>query len=806
MQYWKSQGQQLHTASETSPTSTHGHHSLSNSISRYGPGPDGADSTTAESRSLGSTTGAPTANAGIFQSQPNTNFNVSETAQGQAYTYAGPGPIINEPMQPSWDMSLWDDFDLLRDDVEPWSSGSMLPSLITDYRLYYAPPFRMDLPELNTAYPSNVEGTDLDYAHQNDNNNKNMGYNAPAHLLTQHEDGVISRYESRLPSMQPGEGDASPPREDAAHIGLQEKTGQSPFTDAQFNPCGKPWRISKEGYRFIQTLIQSYTKVLPDDFVFPTRHSLWRYVEGFFSGFHEHLPFIHLPTFSMVTSAPELILAIASMGARYRFQRKPAYDLYLAARALLEHQLSDQEADSSLTESASDFLTDGNFPSSSYSSIRGDDVGSEHGSARTARETFHDKLANRDRNVQTMEAMIILIAMGTWNHKHLIRDALSTASQLALMVREDYQLLAEPEARAEEWLEWVAGEGRRRTILVAMSFLNLHSIAYDIPPKLPQSELGKMYLPAPETWWRAEDASAWEFARRKDAYEEVTLHASYASLIAPEGPLLKCAPSSFGNYILIHCIMQQIFFSRQLALQSLVTGGQALSPEVVSQIDLALRRWQRSWEATKDSSLDPSSKGGPLSFNSTALFRLAYIRLSANMGPCRRLDSGDPVSIAVGFRDAPFPERSSCVGQAVLQSAHSLSIPVRIGIEFVARTQALTWSIVHSLCGLECGLFLAKWLEKMALVSECGEALRDDERRLLGIVDSIISESDLGPGLQREHCETRRIRLMAVSVLRLWGHMLQGAHVFDIMSTIGAGLTLSASMMHKDMENSGSKN
>lgn len=69
------------------------------------------------------------------------------------------------------------------------------------------------------------------------------------------------------------------------------------------------------------------------------RHALCRYIEGFFSGFHKQLPFIHLPTIRIVTEAPVLILATASVGARYRFQRRQSFTLYYAAKALLEEQI-----------------------------------------------------------------------------------------------------------------------------------------------------------------------------------------------------------------------------------------------------------------------------------------------------------------------------------------------------------------------------------------------------------------------------------------------------------------------------------
>lgn len=51
---------------------------------------------------------------------------------------------------------------------------------------------------------------------------------------------------------------------------------------------------------------------------------------------------------------------------------------------------------------------------------------------------------------------------------------------------------------------------------------------------------------------------------------------------------------------------------------------------------------------------------------------------------------------------------------ALLYAAHMLSIPVRLGVDRVARSQAFFWSVRHSLSGLECAVLLSKWLASLA--------------------------------------------------------------------------------------------
>lgn len=56
--------------------------------------------------------------------------------------------------------------------------------------------------------------------------------------------------------------------------------------------------------------------------------------------------------------------------------------------------------------------------------------------------------------------------------------------------------------------------------------------------------------------------------------------------------------------------------------------------------------------------------------------------------------------------------------KALLLAVHALSLPVRIGINFVSRSQMYFWSCQHCLCAMECGVFLWKWLQQVEPVSE----------------------------------------------------------------------------------------
>ncbi len=65
-------------------------------------------------------------------------------------------------------------------------------------------------------------------------------------------------------------------------------------------------------------------------------------------------------------------------------------------------------------------------------------------------------------------------------------------------------------------------------------------------------------------------------------------------------------------------------------------------------------------------------------------------------GPTRALGTRDPLQIAMALRDAPSIKRMPRLTRALLHSAHALSIPIKIGVRLVAKTQPFPWSIQHS--------------------------------------------------------------------------------------------------------------
>lgn len=130
----------------------------------------------------------------------------------------------------------------------------------------------------------------------------------------------------------------------------------------------------------------------------------------------------------------------------------------------------------------------------------------------------------------------------------------------------------------------------------------------------------------------------------------------------------------------------------------------------------ALRAWTGFWQRTPESSLDPRNPNGPVPFTSAALLGLAYVRLAFDIGPYRIASCQDAKQVADRFLKLPLPSPSPYLLPAILHATHALSIPIKLGIKFIAKSHAFVWSVQHSLCGLEFAICTNKWL---SYLSDC---------------------------------------------------------------------------------------
>lgn len=603
---------------------------------------------------------------------------------------------------------------------------------------------------------------------------------------------TFSRFGSRLPSLQPEE----------PHADRQYPCSYYQYMDAhQHGPYRKRVSdVSNEDRQLLLDAISQFDSV-PSGFRLPTRLTLARYVRAYVDGFHEHLPFLHIPSMSVASCSVELILAMAAVGAQYCFEAEEGLGLFHAARAIASQRIRRRDARIAAAERGQAHSAVSPYEyAASTPSARGR-------SASISNYTFNGPLglpSDRDTSsipssskedlMQSAQALLVLMAMATWaKHKEILREALAIQSILASLVRDDGLRLAPDHEAPKTWQEWARFESVLRTKYIVFCFFNLHCIVYDIPPLILNSELN-MRLPCDSGLFKASTEAQWREESKRVDHQPMQFQNALRRLFHGNNGEPTPGHSAMGNYVLIHAIIQHIFFVRQSARCRFDSPD--LTADEVTPLDQAVRNWQSGWKRSPESSLNPLDPNGPVAFNSTALLRLAYIRLNMDTGPGRALGTRDPVQIAHALRDTPAIKRSPKLMRALLHSSHALSIPIKIGIRLVAKTQTFIWSIQHSLCSLECALLLGKWLEAIsALGPEPDPPISDSEMRILSLVRTVLDETEFRVPTE-EHMDLPRLaKHLNAGVLRVWAAIFKGAQTWAIVEVIGTSLDIYADML-----------
>ncbi|KAF7719608.1 Zinc finger C2H2 type domain-containing protein [Penicillium ucsense] len=599
------------------------------------------------------------------------------------------------------------------------------------------------------------------------------------------EQPSFSNFGSRLPSLQPES------HEIEDRIGLSDE-GSRPA-----------WDISNTDRQIFVQKLEEFSYVLPKGFVPPSRHTLSRFFAGYINGLNEHLPFIHVPTLSIAKWSPELTLATAAAGSHYRFENGRGIDLFHAAKAILLERLRRRDSRQVPYPSWNYISPPSGFPNSRGSSMLSNTTSSPFQNQHIQNTPMNQSiytLDDSDAHMEVIRTFLLLTVFASWErHPELLREILSLQSTLARLVREHGLSEPPPTPDPISWEEWVRREGNRRTKLIVYCFFNLHSIMYNIPPMILNGEL-KLHMPSSHDLWKATNAAQWRRVQRIRQGTEVPFQDAFARLFLKfSNPPASTPISPLGNYILIHAIIQQIFFARQLCLSAPSMHGTSLRQEDLNVLDNSLSAWKALWKRTPESSIDPQNPAGPIAFTSTALLGLAYIRLHVDLGPCRHLVSQDPHQIAHALNESPPLVRHPRLIMALLHSAHALSIPVRLGIDFVARTHSFFWSIQHSLCSLECAFLLSRWLLAIPL-TQSEQRLSEHERKLLLWIKSMMDETEMAvdpPGAPDLDfmANPYKVRQLSVAIVRVWARTFKGNTSWAVVDLVGSSLDAYADLL-----------
>ncbi|EDN03470.1 predicted protein [Histoplasma mississippiense (nom. inval.)] len=455
----------------------------------------------------------------------------------------------------------------------------------------------------------------------------------------------------------------------------------------------------------------------------------------------------------------ELILAMAAVGAQYCFENERAIELLYASKKIAITRIGRRDAKLAAMQ-------------------------------RQAETDLASSAEDKQDLIQPTQALLILMALATWaKHKELLREALALQSMLFTLVRDD-GLCSQPVPDDISWDDWIELESIKRTKFIAYCFFNLHCIVYNIPSPILNSELN-LYLPCSAAEFKAPSRLKWMEARVK-AGPQMSFQTALNRLFSHGGNAITECNSSLGNYILIHAILQHIFCLRHFS-RGRFDGNRDVAPEDIAATEQALWNWQTDSKRSLQS-LDPQHPDGSVAFNSTALLRLAYIRLNIYTGPGIALDTRDPIQIAKALRTSPRVKRTPKLVCAVLHSARALSIPIKIGIRLVAQTQTFIWSIQHLLCSLESAILLSKWLEALSQPNP-DPPVSYDEWRIGTLVKMMLDETEFAIASNLTLGSPAMIRQMNAGVLRVWAKIFKGTQTWAIIDTIGNSLNIYADMI-----------
>ncbi|EIT74059.1 hypothetical protein Ao3042_09953 [Aspergillus oryzae 3.042] len=305
--------------------------------------------------------------------------------------------------------------------------------------------------------------------------------------------------------------------------------------------------ITEEQRTHLVQALGPFQHLLPG-FTLPSRDSLTRFLNAYFDRVYPHFPFMHGPSFLPENHSPELILSMAASGAQYRYEHRKGRLLFYASKAIFLERQRHREA----TSCKSDILpqpiiihTDPYSPSPTIT----DDI----------------------------RCLLNLAIYATWQQDpEVVKGVCGLQSTLVRLLRESGLVEVNiPDSDELDWRTWLCLELDRRVKLFAFAFLNLQSIAYNLPPILLSHEIN-LRLPCTCEEWRAVDESNWRQFRRDIHREQSLFQDALAFLLAgKDAPSsLKPIPSPSASIILIHGLLHRILLSRQASLSGVISSDQ----------------------------------------------------------------------------------------------------------------------------------------------------------------------------------------------------------------------------------------
>ncbi|KAJ5159322.1 uncharacterized protein N7500_008973 [Penicillium coprophilum] len=437
--------------------------------------------------------------------------------------------------------------------------------------------------------------------------------------------------------------------------------------------CANPTVTYSDRLRLLRSL-HRVRKLFPGHDL-PSISALTRYMAGYFTGFYPHAPFTHGPTFKLESCSPELCLAMMALGAIDRFEYTSATELFCLSKALL---FDSQQCRARLQ-------------------------------MRRVIDISDQDHTSRKQPMDEVRCLLCLAQFASWQSDPSVREEAYILQSLLAQGLRSSGLAETTESLPLHWEQWAQRESERRTKLFAFCFLGVQNIAYDVPPSIWCDEIN-LRLPCSCPEWTAPDETTWNLVRANVPSQQGRLNDTLETLLSSHPVDHQSAPPSpVGNYVVMHGLLHKILWSRRSMSGNL---SRTFSTDFQSVLGSALQKWTLSWQQTPESNLEPLDPNGPLPFTSSALLSLAYIRKCFDVFPTRRIYTWAPVEIAQVLQESLPVDRTQDTLLAAYHATNLLSTLVNLGVQYFKNNQAILWSIEGTLCGLDCSIFLEKWLRK----------------------------------------------------------------------------------------------
>ena len=285
------------------------------------------------------------------------------------------------------------------------------------------------------------------------------------------------------------------------------------------------WRVSEESRQSLERRLSQAAPAAPA-IQLPSRHALTRYFQSYYDKFHKHFPMLHMPTHAIDEAPPELSVAIAAIGAQYRFELSNGLELYRAAKYVVWEKILHHQ---------------------------------RQASGLSAVHTSNDDAYGSPDDIC---AMILLMAFASWTDKpDLLCDALQLQMPLTHALRLDGLHEASNGGQEAHWAHWIQHERRRRAKLIGFVYLNVVAVTYDTPIMLFANEI-HLSLPCCAAEWEVTSEAEWRQAIQQKA-PAVSFEGSLQWLLHGDGHGLSTT-TPVALFVLLQAILQKIMLARQL--------------------------------------------------------------------------------------------------------------------------------------------------------------------------------------------------------------------------------------------------